>query len=236
MDGTEVLLSLSDILLLLLFSQTTRRPSGKRKQAATSLANPTSKKEKRKRLNGRPHVSLSVFLPLFSEMRRTSRPGRLASPFCRPIRKFVKKRMSSCLFFPFFSPPFMNGPPPAAAAAARRTSQSLRVQSMKWRHPRRTSKSPWQFWKRADSRKWLSQGRQRPIALDGCDTLGHFLRLPESEQRKGLRCQAAPFSRCSLCVIILRFAPALRIFPGRGRKLVELYVLYVKMFLICSCF
>lgn len=105
MDGTEVLVSLADILLLL-FPQTTRRPSGKCKQAAILLANPMSKKEKkRKRLNGRPHVSLSVFLPLFSGMRRTSHPGRLASPFCRPIRKFVKTRMSFCLFFfPLFSP------------------------------------------------------------------------------------------------------------------------------------
>lgn len=177
------------------------------------------KKKKRKRLNGRPHVSLSVFLPLFSGMRRTSHPGRLASPFCRPIRKFVKTRVSFCLFFSLFFLPFVHTPPPpaAAAAAARRTSQSLRVQSMKWWHPRRTSKSPWQFWKRADSRKWLSQGRQRPIALDGCDTPGHFLRLPESEQRKGPGCQAAPFSRCSLRVIILHFAAAaLRIFPSRG--------------------
>lgn len=140
-------------------------------------------------------------------------------------------------FFPLFFLPFVHTPPPAAAAA-RRTSQSLRVQSMKWWHPRRTSKSPWQFWKRADSRKWLSQGRQRPIALDGCDTPGHFLRLPESEQRKGPGCQAAPFSRSSLRVIILHFAAALRIFPSRGGKVVKLctHVLYVKIFLICSCF
>lgn len=107
-----------------------------------------------------------------------------------------------CRFVSFFPPtptptPFFDDPPPAGAAA-RRTSQSLRVQSMKWWHPRRTSKSPWHFWKRAASRKWLSQGRQRPIALDGCDTPRHFLRLPQSQRRKGPRCQTAPFPRCSL--------------------------------------
>lgn len=113
------------------------------------------------------------------------------------------------LFFLLF--PFIHDPPPAAVAA-RRTSQSPRVQSMKWWHPRRTSKSPWQFEKRADSRKWLSQGRQWPIALDGCDTPGLFLKLPECQRRKGPRCQVGPFSRCSLSVIILRFVAALRIF------------------------
>lgn len=105
MDGTEVLVSLAGILLLLC-PPAMRRPSGKRKQAAILLANPASKKETKEATQCPPPVSPSVLLPRFSGMRCTSHPGRLASPFCRPIRKFVKKRMSFCLFFffLFFSP------------------------------------------------------------------------------------------------------------------------------------
>lgn len=70
----------------------------------------------------------------------------------------------------------------------------------------RTPKSPWRFWKRVrgkctGSRKWLSQGHQWPIALDGCDMPGHFLRHQWAKWEKiFLRpcCQQTLFSQSIL--------------------------------------